>query len=116
MALALPGSRNVFSALQLTLASRVGGRIALNKGVHHALEDFCWMLDNISFWFPSLTVTPQVWFTSLPLVWHLQWPNYITDLLVTDDNPSGTISNSDLELAGGLLHLEAVSRAFDIRE
>ena len=28
----------------------------------------------------------------------------------------GTISNSDLELVGGLLHLEALAQSFDIRE
>ena len=31
-----------------------------------------------------------------------------------EDNPNGTITNSDLELAGGLLHLEALTQAFDI--
>ena len=36
--------------------------------------------------------------------------------MVTSENPNGTISNSDLELAGGLLHLEASSQTFDIRE
>jgi len=33
-----------------------------------------------------------------------------------EDNPNGTITNSDLELAGGLLHLEALTQAFDITE
>ena len=145
MSLALPGSRNVFSALQLALASRHKGRIALNKGVHHALEDFRWMLDSIAsrptriseliplapsaeghhdasglgaggIWFPSSSVTPRSGFTAQPLVWRFQWPSYVTDLLVTDNNPSGTITNSDLELAGGLMHLEAITQAFDIRE
>jgi hypothetical protein len=31
-----------------------------------------------------------------------------------EDNPNGTITNSDLELAGGLLHLEALTQAFNI--
>ena len=70
----------------------------------------------VGIWFPSSTVTPRAGYTSLPLVWCLQWPSYITDLLVTDNNLAGTISNSNLELAGGLLHLKAVSQAFDIRE
>ena len=46
----------------------------------------------------------------------MEWPQYITDRLVSSDNPNGTISNSDLELAGGLLHLEALAQCFDIRE
>ena len=34
------------------------------------------------------------------LVWHLEWPKYITDILDISGNPNETISNSDLELAG----------------
>lgn len=40
MALALPGSRNIFSTMQHALATKVNGRIALKKEVHDALEDF----------------------------------------------------------------------------
>ena len=50
------------------------------------------------------------------MVWRLRWPQFIIDQLVTSENPDGTISNSDLELAGGLLHLEALAQCFDIRE
>ena len=32
------------------------------------------------------------------------------------ENPTGTITNSDLELAGGLIHLEALAQTFDTRE
>ena len=49
-------------------------------------------------------------------MWRLQWPKHITDRLVTDKNPGGIISNSDLELTGGLLHLEALVQSFDARE
>ena len=35
--------------------------------------------------------------------------------LITEANPHGTITNSDLELAGGLLHLEAAAQCFDVR-
>ena len=31
-------------------------------------------------------------------------------------NPNGTLTNLDLELAGGLLHLDALVQAFDVRE
>ncbi len=48
MSLALPGSRNIFNAMQNALASKIGGRLALDKGVHHALEDLRWMQENIS--------------------------------------------------------------------
>ena len=67
-------------------------------------------------WFPATHLTPREGASSQPLVWRLRWPQRIADLLVTDANPGGTITNSDLELAGGLLHLEALAQAFDIRE
>jgi hypothetical protein len=43
MPLALPGLRNIFSTMQNGLALKTGGRLALDKGVHHALEYFWWM-------------------------------------------------------------------------
>ena len=33
-----------------------------------------------------------------------------------ENNPFGSLTNSDLELAGGLLHLEALANNFDVRE
>ena len=99
------------------------------------MEDFRWLLHNVSlqptrikellpmhssaeghhgasgkgasgFWFPVAHLTPREGASSHPLVWHLRWPQHITDLLVTDANPTGTITNSDLE----------ISPPFDIRE
>ena len=146
MSLALPGSRHLFSHMQHALSTKLKSRVALHKGVHHALDDFRWMLNDIAnrptriaelvpllasaeghhdasglgaggVWFPSEHLVPREGFTSVnPLVWRLQWPQFIIDRLVTASNPTGTISNSDLELAGGLLHLEALAQSFDIRE
>ena len=48
MALALPGSRNIFSTMQHALTNKAKGRIALNKEVHNALDDFRWMHNNIA--------------------------------------------------------------------
>jgi len=145
MSLALPGARHLFSHMQHAMSSKLKGRVALNKGVHGALEDFRWMLKDIEsrrtriaelvpllpsaeghhdasghgaggVWFPSEHLIAREGFDNQPIVWRLKWPQYIIDRLVTSDNPDGTISNSDLELAGGLLHLEALSQTFDIRE
>ena len=145
MSLALPGARNIFSHMQHAMSSKLKGRVALNKGVHHALDDFRWMLKDIKnrptripelvplapsaeghhdasghgaggVWFPSEHLIAREGFDNKPTVWRLKWPQYIIDRLVTSENPDGTISNSDLELAGGLLHLEALSQTFDIRE
>lgn len=145
MSLALPGARTLFSHMQHALTNKLKGRVALHKGVHHALDDFRWILADIEnrptriaelvplsgsaeghhdasglgaggVWFPADHLVPREGFKNDPVVWRLKWPQYITDRLVTSENPNGTISNSDLELAGGLLHLEALSQSFDIRE
>ena len=145
MSIALPGSRHLFSHMQHALSARTGTRINLNKGVHHALADFKWILNDISsrptriaelvpmlssaeghhdasgtgaggVWFPAPHLTPRQGYDHRPLLWRLKWPQDIIDSLVTEDNPTGSISNSDLELAGGLLHLEAICQAFDVRE
>ncbi|KAL3806886.1 hypothetical protein ACHAXA_000796 [Cyclostephanos tholiformis] len=50
-----------------------------------------------------------------PLAWRFKWPQDIINKVVTDANPHGSITNSDLELAGGLLHLDALAHCFDIR-
>ena len=67
-------------------------------------------------WFPEAHLTPREGASSQPLLWRLRRPQHITDLLVTDANPTGTIANSDLELAGGLFHAEALAQTFDTRE
>jgi len=46
-----------------------------------------------------------------PVVWRLEWPLTVHKRLVTFDKPTGTITNSDLELAAeilGWLVLEAI--------
>ena len=146
MSLALPGSRNIFSTMQNALSMKKGARVALNKGVHHALDDFRWMHNSISsrptrlaeliplapiaeghhdasgkgaggVWFPAAHAVPrQGYRANIPVLWRHQWPDFIVNRLITDDNPNGTLTNSDLELAGGLLQLEALAQTFDIRE
>ena len=51
-----------------------------------------------------------------PIVFRLQWPQDITDNIISDANPTGTITNSDLEMAGLLmlwLVMEEVCRVQD---
>ena len=145
MSLAMPGARHLFSHMQRALASKLGGRISLTRDVHQALEDFRWLFRDITsrptrlaeiiplaaaaeghhdasgmgaggIWFPGPHLRPREGFVNKPVVWRMRWPQFIIDQLVTRENPEGTISNSDLELAGGLLHLEALAQCFDIRE
>lgn len=146
MSLALPGSRNIFSLMQHALSQKQKGRLTLSKGVHQTLRDFRWMANDIStrptriaeiipthpsllgdhdaskagaggVWFPAEQSNTRHDGTPLqPIVWRYEWPADIQQLLVSSDNPQGTITNSDLELAGGFLHLEAAVQNFDVRE
>lgn len=93
--------------MQNSLSNKSGTRVTLNNGVHHALEDFWWMHDNIpsrptciaelvpldpvaeghhdasgsgagGIWFPSAMLVPRLGYHALkPLLWHHQWPDYI---------------------------------------
>ena len=47
MSLALPGARNLFSHMQHALSKKLQNQVAVNKGIHHALDDFRWMLSVI---------------------------------------------------------------------
>jgi hypothetical protein len=46
MSVALPGSRGLFSQLQLALCDTA--RVCLDRGVHDALADFQWLKDNLA--------------------------------------------------------------------
>jgi hypothetical protein len=146
MSLALPGARNLFSTMQKALTLKSKTRIALHKNVHTALDDFRWMLNNITnrptriaeiiplnpgalgyhdaagigaggVWFPSPEFVPRGSTTpGTPLLWRLKWPDDITANLVSRTNPHGTINNSELELAGGLLQLDIIAQNYDVRE
>ena len=146
MSLALPGARNVFSTMQNALVLSSDNRIALRKGVHQALNDFRWMHHNITsrptriaelvpllpsaigfhdasglgaggVVYPTLDLLPREGINQgQPIVYRVQWPPEVTSQLITDNNPNGTVTNSDLELAGGLLHLHATAQSYDVRE
>lgn len=146
MALALPGARHLFSHMQLALVQKFGTRVSLKKGVHSAIDDFKLLLKDlqvrptriaelvplnasaVGHHDASGTGAGGVWFPAkhlarrdkhkhgTPIVWRHQWPSYIRDELVTEENPHGKITNSDLELAGGILHLQALVQMCDVRE
>jgi hypothetical protein len=66
-------------------------------------------------WFPGPLLRARNGYDLLTLVvWRHRWPQHVISRLVTDSNPCGSITNSDLELAGGLLHLNALSNCFNI--
>ena len=51
-----------------------------------------------------------------PVVWRMRFPKDIQDRLVSRSNPHGDITNTDLELAGSIMHQECAVQCFDVRE
>ena len=145
MSIAMPGSRGLFSHLQHALTTLKGKRLNLHKGVHQAIQDFKWLHRNIAsrptrlqelvptlptvtgdhdasgkgaggILIPATHAIPRKPYRCKPVVWGCEWPEDITNSLVSFSNPSGSLNNSDLELAGNFLQLEAAAQCFDIRE
>ena len=51
-----------------------------------------------------------------PFLWQIEWPTEVQERLVTPNNPGGSITINDLELAGALLGLLALAdNGFDLR-
>ena len=139
MAPALPGTRGLFSALQDALRRGDRHRIRLNQHVYAAADDFRALVNAVSTRPTRLRelvpTAPSdvgacdacrhgmggVWFdvldpTSSPIVWRSRFPPAISDSLVTSDNRNGTITISDLELAGMIAHKDILVHARDVTE
>ena len=50
-----------------------------------------------------------------PLLWRAPFPPAVQDLLVSHSNPNGTVTNSDLELAGSIGHDAVLSSAVPVQ-
>ncbi len=75
----------------------------------HVLELMPGDADFIGFVDACKTGVGGVWLSGKkdlahPVVWHLEWPEDIRNQLISKDNPNGTITINDLEMAGVLLH------------
>jgi len=51
-----------------------------------------------------------------PMVWRAPFPKIVQESLVSEANRSGSISNSDLELAGTIAHNDVLVHQVDCRE
>lgn len=71
------------------------------KELVRAWPDYIGICDASSFGFGGVIVGENS--ECPPTVVRLQWPSDITDNVKSDSNPRGTITNSDLEMAGLLL-------------
>ena len=53
--------------------------------------------------------------TSHPIVWRTPFPQEVQDRLVSFDNPSRDVTNSDLELAGVIAGHDVTASGLDLR-
>jgi hypothetical protein len=129
----IPGGKYLFSPLQEAMRKLdTRGRVSLNRAVHDALADFRWMVKDLSLrpthlheWFPdehyqlgacdaSGAGMGGVWYLQErePIVWRATFPEEVKTRRITMENPAGTITNSDLELAASIVHLDIAVQAF----
>jgi len=142
MAIAIPGSRGLFCQLQLALNHSNNGRLHLTRrAIHDALADFCWLADNFNcaahteirtdrkiasypqwgmrrcrIWHGRRRFSTYVRQDSQPTLWRSPFCPSTQAKLVSFTNPTGTITNSDLELAATVVQHEAYAHTADIRE
>ena len=131
MCLALPGGRGLFSHLQHALRTSDKKRVRINSAVQQTLSDWLALARSVTSrptylheLFPgpvSFVGTHDasgsgfggVWFppddTKPGIAWRWQLPVSLRTRLVTHDNPTGDITNSQLELAGHIAHLHILS-------
>jgi len=125
MAIAIPGAKYLFSILQHVLVDQpTSSRLRLKPNVTASLQDWQLLAQNLAKTptpIQSLVPTPPsflgavdasgaglggVWLptpiappSAKPIVFRLPFPRDIQANLVTAHNPTGTLTNSDLELA-----------------
>lgn len=139
MVLAIPGGRGLFSTLYTGLTTTdAANRVRIRRPLRDALLDlqllahdlirrptrFGEIVDTL----PVATGTADasgtgmggIWLsadpTYTPTVWRAQFPHSIQRQLVSWDNPTGSITNSDLELAAQIAAHDVLVSSRDCRE
>jgi hypothetical protein len=140
MALAIPYAIGLFSVLQEALKSSDGSRVRLTQHTHAFLHDFRWLVEDVGArptkidkLFPDANPSTRsacdalgtgqggVHFvllpdgTTLPMLWRSRWPRHISARLVSSSNPTGDITNIELELAASAAQADVLTQAFDVR-
>jgi hypothetical protein len=139
MTLAIPGGTGMFSHLQEALRINDKSRVKLTQAVHDQLADFEFLTRSLGARPTRIAeiVPPEpthvgacdaarpgmggVWVpprssSDKPIVWREPFPSHIQADLVSFENPKGSITNSDLELAGVLCHQDVLAEVTDCRE
>jgi hypothetical protein len=144
MAPAIAGSRGLFGPLQKVLRTN-SKRVHLTTDAHDFLDDFRWLAKNLydrpTRIFELIPSPPQVIGTtdasgngfggtffvpteqSTPsepsyrsYVWRYRLPDNVRSKLISETNPTGSITNSDLELAAAVVHTDVVAMQYNITE
>jgi hypothetical protein len=139
MVLALPGGRGLFSTLYTGITTTTQQkRVRISRPIRDSLLDFMALatdlcnrptrlgeiVDSVPVAYGTADASGQgmggIWLSALPdfcpLLWRAPFPSKIQLCLITDVNPTGSITNSDLELAGQIAAQDALLQHFDCRE
>jgi hypothetical protein len=134
VSVAIPGSAGLFSALQLALNRAKGNRVRINQSLRHHIDTFALLAASLRDRLTHLAeVVPQVpsflgtmdatkvgmggvYFDALGQghVWRFPFPADVQSQLVSKENPSGRVTNSDLEQAGLLAQVSVISHHHDV--
>jgi hypothetical protein len=132
MTFAILWGKYMFSLLQGALRRLdTRRRVKLDLSLHDALDDFRWMVADLKNrpthlheWFPHRDFHLGACDASksgmggmcfpldkqlAPIVWHCPFPSSVQDEVVSEDNPKGKLTNSDIELAATLAHLDVAT-------
>jgi hypothetical protein len=135
VSVAIPGSAGLFSALQWAQNKANGNRIRVNTFVRDSLDSFCRLATSLCNRPTRLAeIVPQaptllgatdaakpgmggVYFDSEghSFVWRAPFPPVVQRRLVSFDNLSGDITNSDLEHAALLAQVDLMTLSHDVR-
>jgi hypothetical protein len=136
VSLAIPGSGGLFSALQLGLKHADKHRVRISQHIRHHIDDFERLATSLTERPTRLAeIVPDqptvigasdaakggmggVFFgqDSRPILWRHAFPDDVQQELVTEDNMSGRLTNSDLEQTGILGQAMLATTHFDLRE
>ena len=139
MTVALPGSAGLFTHMQAALVQAgQSNRVRLTKSVQDELDDWAWIVATLGSRPTSIAEVVKkhpsyggdcdaakagmggVCFNlrnpaAAPVLWRAPFPPDIQARVVSFDNPSGDITNSDLELAGVIAQNDVITQLWDVR-
>lgn len=143
MAIALPGAKGLFSILQEAFRHEETSRkrLRLSATLHGFLDDFRALATDISqrptriaelvpdtipatlgacdaagSGMGGVHFIPDAGGVILPILWRQEFPAHISSRLVSFTNPTGDVTNSDLELAGSIAQHDVLAQFADVTE